>query len=154
MLRDLGALRRDVALFPDDATLWRTLPGVTNSAGNLALHIAGGLRYFIGAVLFGGSYVRDRDAEFTVRGLSRTEVTAAIDAAIDAVRMLDRLPVSRLEEAFPAAPGGAVLSTRAFVVHLVAHTGFHLGQVGYLRRALTQQTANSGAMSVKELSAT
>jgi hypothetical protein len=40
-LRELATFRREVELFPDDATLWRTVPGVTNSAGNLALHIAG-----------------------------------------------------------------------------------------------------------------
>ena len=32
LIRDLEALGREIALFPDDATVWRTLPGVTNSA--------------------------------------------------------------------------------------------------------------------------
>jgi uncharacterized damage-inducible protein DinB len=133
--------------------LWRTLPGVANSAGNLAVHVAGGLQHFIGGVLGGSGYVRDRDAEFSARGLSRTDVIAALDAAVLAVRALDALPEARLEEPFPAAPGGAVLSTRLFLLHLVGHTAFHLGQAGYLRRALTGQGASSGAMAVKELSA-
>ena len=39
--RDLRCLAREVALFPDDLALWRTVPGIANSAGNLALHVAG-----------------------------------------------------------------------------------------------------------------
>ena len=49
------------SLFPDDETVWRTLPGVPNSAGNLALHVAGNLQHFVGAVLGGSAYVRDED---------------------------------------------------------------------------------------------
>ena len=152
LLRDLEAFRREIALFPDDATLWRTVPGVANSAGNLAVHVAGGLQHFIGAVLGGSGFKRDREGEFTTRDLSRADVTAGLDAAAAALRALDTLPAARLDEPFPAAPGGAVLSTRAFLLHLVGHTAFHLGQAGYLRRVLTGQSASSGAMSVKELS--
>ena len=33
-----------IEAFPNDEALWQTLPGVMNSAGNLALHIEGNLR--------------------------------------------------------------------------------------------------------------
>jgi hypothetical protein len=46
--RDLEKLRRQVEAFPNDELLWQTLPGVTKAAGNLALHIEGNLREFIG----------------------------------------------------------------------------------------------------------
>ena len=32
LVRELQALQREVALFPDDESIWRVLPGVTNSA--------------------------------------------------------------------------------------------------------------------------
>ena len=151
LLRDVEAFRREIALFPDDASLWQTLPGVTNSAGNLALHVAGNLQLFIGAVLGGSGFQRDREAEFGARGLSRAEVTASLDAAALALRALDTVPAARFDEPFPDAPGGAVLSTRMFLLHIVGHAAFHLGQAGYLRRALTGQSATSGARSIKEI---
>ena len=39
--RELEGFKRELALFPDDESVLTTLPGVTNSAGNLALHVAG-----------------------------------------------------------------------------------------------------------------
>ncbi len=35
--RQLRALSREIQSFPDDDALWRTPPGVTNSAGTLVL---------------------------------------------------------------------------------------------------------------------
>src|SRR6186713_2326213 len=65
--RELAGFEREIGLFPDDETLWRTMPGVPNSAGNLALHVAGNLQHFVGAVLGGSAYVRDRNGEFSRR---------------------------------------------------------------------------------------
>src|ERR1041384_2947899 len=70
-IRDLEALKREVAAFPDDAALWVTRPGVTNTAGTLALHCAGNIQHFIGARLGGTGYVRQRDAEFARPDLPR-----------------------------------------------------------------------------------
>src|SRR5690349_12001497 len=43
--RDLEGLQREISWFPDDRLLWATTGGVTNSAGNLALHVAGNLQH-------------------------------------------------------------------------------------------------------------
>lgn len=49
--RDLEVLEREVGLYPDDASLWKAVEGQPTLGGNLALHLAGNLRHFIGAVL-------------------------------------------------------------------------------------------------------
>ena len=49
--RELAAVQREIALFRDDTLVWRTAPATPNSAGNLALHIAGSIQHFIGASL-------------------------------------------------------------------------------------------------------
>src|SRR5262245_65601075 len=67
LTREIDGFKRELDLFADDESIWRTAPGVTNSAGNLALHVAGGLQYLVGTVLGRGHYVRDRDAEFSRR---------------------------------------------------------------------------------------
>ena len=58
-LRDLRALRREIEAYSDERLLWETRGGITNSAGNLALHLCGNLQHFIGARLGNTGYVRD-----------------------------------------------------------------------------------------------
>jgi hypothetical protein len=69
--RDLQRLRQELDAFPDDAAVWATAPGVTNSAGTLALHLEGNLREYVGRQLGGRAYLRERRAEFSMRSRSR-----------------------------------------------------------------------------------
>ena len=152
LARELEGIRREIELFSDDVSLWRTLPGVTNSAGNLALHVAGNLQHYVGGVLGGTGYVRNRDAEFGRRSGSRAEVVAELDAAIKAVRsVLPGLPADRIDAPYPETVNGAPIRTGLFLCHLATHAAFHLGQLGYLRRALTGDTRTSGAVPVRVL---
>ena len=150
--RDLRCFIREVEAFPDDATLWRTLPGIRNSAGNLALHVAGNLRSFVGVVLGGTGYLRDREREFSQREGSRAEVVAALEGAVLEVETgLKAVTETSQAAPFPMAVGGLQPVTGRFLVHLASHLAFHLGQAGYLRRALTGDATSAGAMSVKDL---
>ena len=49
--RDLRKLIEEINLFRNEEDVWRTQGSVKNSAGNLALHLIGGLNYLIGASL-------------------------------------------------------------------------------------------------------
>lgn len=150
--RDLACFAREIEAFPDDATLWRTLPGIANSAGNLALHVAGNLSHFIGAVLGHTGYVRHREAEFAQRAGSRAEVSARLEAAAGAVEAgLRALAEADLAAPYPQAIGGHQPPTGRFLLHLATHTAFHLGQAGYLRRALTGTPGATGGMAIAEL---
>jgi hypothetical protein len=152
LVRELEGFKRELALFRDDESVWSTLPGVTNSAGNLALHIAGNLQHFIGTVLGGSGYVRNRDLEFGQRSGPRENVYAELDAAIAVVRrVLPSLPNERLEQEFPEQLMGKTFRTSTFLVHLCAHAGFHLGQAGYLRRTLTGDSTSSGPIPLEPL---
>jgi hypothetical protein len=152
LARELTSFRVEVELFPDDASLWRTLPGVSNPAGTLALHAAGNLRHFIGAVLGGSGYRRDRDAEFATRDLSRAELAKQLAATAEEVAsVLAKLDPAVVEQPYPLAIGGVTPRTGLFLLHLSAHLAFHLGQAGYLRRALTGDSRTSGAISAAAL---
>src|SRR5262249_28096097 len=72
--RDLVRLGQEIDAFPTDEAIWQTLPGVTNTAGNLALHIEGNLREYVGRQLGNLAYVRKRPLEFSSRGLSKNEL--------------------------------------------------------------------------------
>jgi DinB superfamily len=152
LVRELEGLKRELALFPDDASAWTTVPGITNSAANLALHLAGNLQYYIGGVLGGTGYVRNREAEFGRRSGPRGEIIAEIDAAIRVVRdVLPSLPQDRLDAPLGEPVMGLTFRTGAFLLHLCVHAGFHLGQAGYLRRALTGNAASSGPIPLQPL---
>ena len=152
LARDLEALKREIEAYPDDASIWAVPEGVQNSAGTLTLHLAGNLRHFIGTRLGGTNYVRDRAAEFGRRDVPAGELAAEVDQAIADVRaVLERLGPERLTEPFPDAVGGVRVTTGDFLVHLLAHTGYHLGQVDYHRRITTGSGTTIGAMAVPEL---
>ena len=152
LLRDVAALRREIALFPDETSIWRTLPGIGNSAGTLALHIAGNLQHYFGAVLGGSGYRRDREAEFSRRDVPRAELLGGLDRGAEAVHVtLARVDEAVLQAPYPETVGGVTLPTERFLLHLATHLAFHLGQAGYLRRALTGDSTTSKAVAIADL---
>ena len=152
MTRDLRAVRREIAAFPDDASVWQVAPGIVNSAGTLALHLAGNVQHFFGTVLCGTSYVRDRAAEFSRRDVPRAEIQAQLDAAIAAVEPgLARVPDGALQAEYPEKIAGHTVSTGEWLVHLATHLAYHLGQIDYHRRLVTGQSETVGTMAVPEL---
>jgi hypothetical protein len=152
LVRELEGFKRELAHFPDDGAVWHTAPGITNSAGNLALHLAGNLQHFIGAVLGGTGYLRNREAEFGRRSGSRAEIYRELDAAIAVVqKVLPSLPDETLAAEFPEMLMGLRFRTSTFLVHLCAHAGFHLGQAGYLRRIVTGDATSSGPVPLQPM---
>ena len=133
--RDLERVAQEVAAFPSDEALWQTASGVTNSAGNLALHLDGNLREFIGRQLGGVAYTRDRPFEFTATGLTRAEVAARINSVREIIA--PALAAASMDAVFPENVLGPPLTTRQFLLHLLGHLNYHLGQIDYLRRVNT-----------------
>lgn len=153
MTRELRALRREVEAYPSDADLWRIVPGIANPGGNLVMHLAGNLQYFVGAVLGGTGYVRNRDAEFGERDVPRQELIGEVDRALAAVETgLGRISESDLEKPFPEPVGGVTSTTGAFLSHLAVHLAYHLGQVDYHRRIISKDGTTVKAVAVAELS--
>ncbi len=152
LVRELETFERELDLFPDDSSIWRTSPGMSNSAGNLALHVSGNLRHFVGAVLGGSAYVRNRDLEFGRRTGSRDDVKREIRAAIAAVRdVLPNVSEERLRSDYPEPVNGLRLRTDRFLIHLCAHAAYHLGQASSVRRAVTGDARSSGPVPLTAL---
>ena len=152
LIRELDGLGREVGLFPDNRQLWVTPVGVSNSAGNLALHVAGNLQHFVGAILGGTGYVRDRDSEFATRTGTRAQVQHELQVAAQAVESaLTRMDTAALQRPMPGAPNGLTIRTDLFLLHLVSHTAFHLGQAGYVRRIVCGDATSSGPLPMSML---
>jgi uncharacterized damage-inducible protein DinB len=149
--RDLRALRREVEAYPDERQIWQAVPGLPNTAGTLVLHLAGNLRHFVGARLGRTGYVRDRAAEFGRRDVPRAELLREIGEAERALGALATLDDGALAAEFPDPIGGNRVATGDFLVHLVAHCTFHLGQIDYHRRVVTRRGEGVGAVAIAEL---
>jgi hypothetical protein len=150
--RELRALERELEAYPDEAQIWHVHPALPNTAGTLALHAAGNLLHFIGAVLGGTGYVRDRDAEFSRRGVSRAELLSGLRTAREVIgAALQGLPESRLMEWYPLPVANRRVRTGEFLLHLTAHLAYHVGQVDYHRRITTTDPKGIGAVSPTEL---
>jgi len=155
MVRELRTFMQEVEAFPDDTTLWVTPPGVTNSAGNLALHVCGNLQDFVGRVLGGSPYVRHRDREFGEREGTRASLVAELQATIEVIdAVLPAVTDAQMAADYPMAVGGKTLNTATFLVHLGAHLAFHLGQAGYLRRIVTGSNVSTNPVALGPIART
>jgi uncharacterized damage-inducible protein DinB len=151
--RDLRALAREVEAYPDDGALWQLPEGITNSAGTLVLHLTGNIQHTFGARLAGTGFVRDRPAEFSARGVPRAALLRQIEAARSAVRAAaEKLTGEALALDFPEVVGGMLVTTGEYLIHLVSHFDYHLGQVDYHRRLVTRDSRGVDAIRPGELS--
>jgi hypothetical protein len=137
--RDLTRLVQELRAFPNDSKLWQTVPGISNSAGNLALHLEGNHREYIGRQLGGVAYRRQRDAEFAGAGVSAKVLVERIEEVRDlVVRVIAGLSAGQLEARYPEDVLGVPSSVQQGLISLHGHLNYHLGQIDYLRRVLTQ----------------
>lgn len=132
--RDIRKLIEELRLFRNEENVWKTTGSVVNTSGNLALHIIGNLNHFIGATLANTGFVRDRDSEFSKKGVPRSDLIAGLEALIPMVKQA--VAKSDLNEEYPLAFDGAKRSKGYMLTHLLAHLNYHTGQVNYLRRIL------------------
>ena len=135
--RDLEKLKQEIASYRDENNLWVVDKRITNSAGNLCLHLVGNLNTYIGAEIGKTGYVRDRDREFSQKNIPRDELVKMIGDTITVVANgLNKLKEEDLEKEYPLLVFKEKTSTGYFLIHMAVHLGYHLGQVNYHRRLL------------------
>ncbi|MBN8576645.1 MAG: DUF1572 family protein [Cyclobacteriaceae bacterium] len=137
LTRDLQKLKSELELYTHEARIWKVDKSIANTAGNLCLHLVGNLNTYIGATLGNTGYVRNRDAEFSLKNIPRKELIEKIEATITMINtVLPTLNEKILKAEYPMLVLKEKTSTEYFLVHLAVHLGYHLGQVNYHRRLL------------------
>jgi uncharacterized damage-inducible protein DinB len=149
--RDLQKLEEEINLYQTDEALWKIAGEIKNPAGNLCLHLCGNLQHYIGKNLGQTSYVRNRDNEFAAKGISKAELIAEIQKTKQTVHdtletlkpsvqtvhdTLETLKPSVLEAEYVEKVYDYPMTTAYFLIHLIAHFSYHLGQINYHRRLL------------------
>ena len=137
-VRDLSKLIEEISLYKNEPDLWKIKKGISNSGGNLTLHLVGNLNHFIGATLGGTGYVRERDKEFSLKDIPRKQLIADInDTSAMLINTLSSLSQDDLEKDFPHPINNKISSTGFILMFLLAHLNYHLGQINYHRRLLS-----------------
>ena len=136
--RDLDRLAKELALYKNDEDIWKLAGDIKNSGGTLALHLVGNLQNFIGAVLGCTDYVRDRENEFNARNISRDSLLAEVEKT---KQVIDENLPNISEEVLRSQSSDKIpfdVTNEQFLIHLYGHFGYHLGQLNYHRRLMTQ----------------
>ncbi|MBK8518018.1 MAG: DUF1572 family protein [Saprospiraceae bacterium] len=137
--RDLLKLKKEISAYQEEKNMWLTASDISNSGGNLCLHLIGNLNAYIGVGLANTSYIRQRDQEFSMKDIPRQELLLSIDATIQVVEIgLKHLDESRLNDHFPVLIWDEPKDNLYTLLHLLTHLNYHLGQINYHRRLLDQ----------------
>lgn len=135
--RDLNKVITELHKFQTEENIWLLEGKINNTAGNLALHIAGAIEHFIGAVLGNNGYIREREKEFSEKHVPRSEIISSISRAIETVKtVIPKLTDEDWQKDFPEKIGAQTFKTGFFLIHLISHINYHLGQINYHRRLL------------------
>jgi hypothetical protein len=135
--KDINKLIEEIGLFKSEEDIWKIKDGISNSAGNLTLHLIGNLNHFIGATLGNSGYIRERDKEFSEKNIPRTQLIEGLNSTVSVIKQtLAALPEEDLKKDFPVAINQKIISTEYMLVYLLNHFNYHLGQVNYLRRLI------------------
>lgn len=135
--RELSKLKTEIESYKEESNLWRIEKSIANSGGNLCLHLIGNLNTYIGAILGQTGYVRDRDAEFSLKNIPREELINKIEAIILVIdKVLPTITPEQLDKEYPMIVLKEPTSTEFFLVHLATHLTYHLGQINYHRRLI------------------
>lgn len=135
--RDLEALKKELNQYESESDMWKVKDSISNSGGNLCLHIVGNLLHFVGHVIGGSDYVRNRTAEFESKNIPLKDLLDQVEATrIKVIEVVKSLSNEDLERKFPIDVLKYEMTTGYFLIHLYGHLNYHLGQINYHRRMI------------------
>ncbi|MGY6744877.1 MAG: DinB family protein [Cecembia sp.] len=136
--RDLSKLKNELKTYKNEADIWKVKEGISNSAGTLAVHLIGNLNHYIGANMGNTGYERDREGEFSGKPVPLKEILEEIEETRHVItKALLEFPEDWFSRKYPLEEFGYPMTYEYFMTHLVSHLNYHLGQINYHRRLLT-----------------
>lgn len=108
---------------------WKPSPDM-NSIAVLVIHTVGAELYWIGDVVMGEPSGRQRDLEFETYGLDPSELSQRLDDALETIEQsLGSLNLSSLIEERVSPGDGNIITVGWSLLHVLKHTGLHLGHM-------------------------
>jgi hypothetical protein len=134
-ITSLNQLKEELSLYKNESDLWIIKGDIKNTPGNLALHLIGNLKHFIGATIGSTGYVRNRDKEFADKNVSRAKLLSETDEVIATLKnVLPTVKDEDVNKTFPIEFAGKKVLTVEMLFQLYGHFNYHLGQINYHRR--------------------
>ncbi len=135
--RDLQRLYNEIQSYKNESAIWETEKNISNSAGNLCLHLVGNLNTYIGKEIGHTDYIRNRKEEFSLKNIPREQLLDQVRNTIKTVsESLDKIRDTELENEYPILVLDEKTSTGYLLMHLTTHLTYHLGQINYHRRLI------------------
>ena len=133
--RDLSKLKAEILAYKDEQNIWVVKNDIKNSAGNLCLHLLGNLQHYIGFQLGKIEYQRNRPAEFSSNNMPVDAIVQSIEHTQQVLKVsFSGLDNDTLENEYPEKVFQESMQVEYFLLHLLAHLNYHLGQINYHRR--------------------
>lgn len=122
--------------------VWQQPSEVSNSIGTLVVHVCGNTRQWIVSGLGQGPDDRQRSTEFSGKQrYSTVELTEMLDKLEEDVEdVLNQLHTEQLLATYQVQ---AFRETgMSMLIHVIEHTSYHVGQITYLTKWLTDKQTN------------
>ena len=114
-----------------------TLVATWVPASHLCLHIVGNLNHFIGAEFGNTGYIRQRELEFSLKDVPKSELIRQINEVAEIVEnTLKLLTKEDLQKEYSRRVFEEKMTTEFFLTHLTTHLAYHVGQINYYRRLI------------------
>jgi hypothetical protein len=133
----LNALKNEISLYKNEENIWKIVGDITNTPGNLCLHLCGNLKHFYGAIIGNTGYVRERDLEFSRKNVSRDDLIKEVDDTISMIeKIFNGLTLEDINRIYPDDKFGENVTYGFVFSRLISHLSYHIGQINYHRRIL------------------
>ena len=122
-------IRNDLNTLPPEALDW--VPGhEMNSISVIITHLTGAERFLVGDVVMQDPSNRNRDAEFLVKGLTKTDLGRRLDETEAYVKQaLEKLTMEDLLTERLHPRHGSQVKVAWALLHALDHVATHLGQI-------------------------
>jgi uncharacterized damage-inducible protein DinB len=120
----------------EEEEIWKRPNNVSNSVGNLILHLCGNITQYIISSLGKAKDIRERDKEFSANsGYSKSELIEKLHTTIEKAKTViqkmdgDNLLRKRIVQGFQYSGIG-------IIIHVTEHYSYHTGQVAFWTKLL------------------
>ncbi|MDC8004377.1 DinB family protein [Aureisphaera galaxeae] len=122
-----------------EPAVWKRPNGISNSIGNLILHLCGNIRQYAISSLGNLPDVRVRDEEFEAQeGFAKAELMDQLEQTVtEAINTINQVSEEELVRIRDVQ--GFQLSGIGIIMHVVEHYSYHTGQIAFWVKQLEAQ---------------
>ena len=113
--RDLNKIIEEIESYQNEESLWVINEGISNSGGNLALHLVGNLRTYVGKNLGDFEYIRNCEDECSSKNVPKEIPSGMIEGAKSIIlKTLESLNIKKITATYEKETLGYKMTTQYF----------------------------------------